>query len=47
LILDPHYTGAEDIKTIKDKGWCAWKNVDLFRKDSFYNLALPQRPRLI
>lgn len=47
LILDPHYTGSEDLKTIRDKGWCSWKSGDLFRQDSFYNLCLPQRPKLI
>jgi len=45
LILDPHYTGAEDLKTIK--GWCGWKQASLFRNDSFYNLCLPQRPKQI
>jgi len=25
LILDPHYTGADDIDTVIAKGWCAWK----------------------
>jgi len=44
LILDPHYTGAEDLKLIKDRGWCGWKTIDLFKKDSFYNLCLPKRP---
>jgi len=47
FILDPHFPGSEDIKTIKEKGWCSWKTADLFRKDSFYNLALPIRQRLI
>ena len=45
LILDPHYTGDENIKTIVNKGWCGWKGADLFRKDSFYNLCMPQRPK--
>lgn len=47
LILDPHYTGVEDLRTIKEKGWCGWKTQQLFRKDSFYNLCLPQRPNEI
>ncbi|KAL6054421.1 Ufm1-specific protease 2 [Balamuthia mandrillaris] len=46
LILDPHYTGPEDIKAIKDK-WCGWRDINLFRKDSFYNLCLPLRPKEI
>ncbi|MCO5602254.1 hypothetical protein L7F22_056383 [Adiantum nelumboides] len=25
LILDPHYTGGEDLKTIWAGGWCGWK----------------------
>ena len=44
LILDPHYTGTDIVKSILDKGFCAWKTVDLFKKDAFYNLCLPQRP---
>ncbi|XP_041457900.1 ufm1-specific protease 2-like [Lytechinus variegatus] len=44
LILDPHYTGGEDIKTIQDKGWCGWKSIDFWDKTEFYNLCLPQRP---
>jgi len=47
LILDPHYTGSEDLKTIKEKGWCGWKTHQLFRKDAFYNLCLPQLPQQI
>lgn len=47
LILDPHYTGAENIKTIKSKGWCGWKGNDLFLPDAFYNFCLPQRPNCI
>ncbi|VDO92208.1 unnamed protein product [Soboliphyme baturini] len=34
LVLDPHYTGPEDIKTIIDKGWCGWK------RSSFCHLFL-------
>eukprot|EP01127_Copromyxa_protea_P018364 TRINITY_DN5769_c0_g1_i1.p1 TRINITY_DN5769_c0_g1~~TRINITY_DN5769_c0_g1_i1.p1 ORF type:complete len:550 (+),score=102.90 TRINITY_DN5769_c0_g1_i1:95-1651(+) len=45
LILDPHYTGKEDLKTIQGKGWCGWKNVEVIFKDvNFYNLCLPQLP---
>ncbi|EGC36727.1 hypothetical protein DICPUDRAFT_150734 [Dictyostelium purpureum] len=45
LILDPHYTGStENIKLIKEKGWCGWKSSDLFRKDAFYNFCQPQIP---
>eukprot|EP01133_Synstelium_polycarpum_P015354 gene15354-18213_t len=45
LILDPHYTGAYDnLKLIKDKGWCGWKGPELFLKNAFYNFCLPQVP---
>lgn len=44
LILDPHYTGAEDLATIQKKGWCGWKASSFWDKNSFYNLCLPQRP---
>nr|CAI5823820.1 unnamed protein product [Callosobruchus analis] len=45
LILDPHYTGSEDLYTIQSKGWCGWKPVSFWQKDSYYNLCLPQVPR--
>jgi hypothetical protein len=41
LILDPHYSGEDDVKHIISKGWCDWKSLDLFKKDSFYNMCLP------
>ncbi|KYQ92776.1 hypothetical protein DLAC_05355 [Tieghemostelium lacteum] len=44
LILDPHYVGPDQIKPIKEKGWCGWKKPDLFRKDAFYNFCMPQLP---
>uniref|UniRef100_A0A240SWY2 Probable Ufm1-specific protease 2 n=1 Tax=Glossina morsitans morsitans TaxID=37546 RepID=A0A240SWY2_GLOMM len=44
LILDPHYTGEEDLHTIQTKGWCGWKGPDFWDKKSYYNLCLPQRP---
>lgn len=43
LILDPHYVGSDNLKTIIDKGWCGWKTSELFRRDTFYNLCMPQR----
>lgn len=42
LILDPHYTGAEDLTTVVNKGWCGWKNGDFWNKTAHYNLCLPQ-----
>ncbi|KAJ3671714.1 hypothetical protein LUZ60_007793 [Juncus effusus] len=53
LILDPHYTGNDDLKKILNGGWCGWKkSVDskgksFFLKDRFYNLLLPQRPNMV
>ncbi|KAK4402502.1 putative Ufm1-specific protease [Sesamum angolense] len=53
LILDPHYTGNDDIKKIVNGGWCGWKKaVDskgkhFFLHDKFYNLLLPQRPNMV
>lgn len=44
LILDPHYTGTEDLSTILKKGWCGWKKSAFWDKNAFYNLCLPQRP---
>lgn len=47
LILDPHYTGAEDITTVINKGWCGWKSSDFWNKTAHYNLCLPQtRPAI-
>ncbi|XP_056227867.1 ufm1-specific protease 2 [Seriola aureovittata] len=47
LILDPHYTGAEDLQLITDKGWCGWKGPDFWDQTAYYNLCLPQKPKLI
>ncbi|KAL9228409.1 hypothetical protein vseg_003995 [Gypsophila vaccaria] len=53
LILDPHYTGGEDIKKIVNCGWCGWKKAvdnkgkSFFLADKFYNLLLPQRPNMV
>ncbi|KAK6747454.1 hypothetical protein RB195_000572 [Necator americanus] len=44
LVLDPHYTGSEDLKTILSKGWCAWKSPSFWRTEHFYNMVLPQIP---
>lgn len=55
LILDPHYTGPEDLQTVQCKevaleGYrataCGWRTPDSFAKKSFFNLCLPQRPNL-
>ncbi|GLH15251.1 Probable Ufm1-specific protease 2 [Gryllus bimaculatus] len=44
LILDPHYTGGEDLTVVQNKGWCGWKGINFWKKGAFYNLCLPQRP---
>ncbi|CAJ0601660.1 unnamed protein product [Cylicocyclus nassatus] len=44
LVLDPHYTGGEDLKTILTKGWCAWKPPSFWHAEYFYNMVLPQTP---
>ncbi|CAJ1974999.1 unnamed protein product [Sphenostylis stenocarpa] len=52
LILDPHYTGSDDLKKIVNGGWCGWKKAvdnkgkNFFLHDKFYNLLLPQRPNM-
>ncbi|CAF0912138.1 unnamed protein product [Brachionus calyciflorus] len=45
LILDPHYTGGEDIKTITTKGWVAWKDMKFWSENSYYNMCCPIRPK--
>ncbi|XP_063635995.1 probable Ufm1-specific protease 2 [Cydia splendana] len=42
LILDPHYTGADELATVLAKGWCGWKKADFWNKTAHYNLCLPQ-----
>lgn len=44
LVLDPHYVGDEDLSVIHKKGWCGWKPLSFWDKNSFYNLCLPQKP---
>ncbi|KXZ57017.1 hypothetical protein GPECTOR_1g919 [Gonium pectorale] len=55
LILDPHYTGGEDIKKIHQGTWVGWKRPGdnaaaggpLFVADAFYNFLMPQRPNTV
>ncbi|KAJ8280908.1 hypothetical protein GJAV_G00060840 [Gymnothorax javanicus] len=47
LILDPHYTGEEDLQVITDKGWCGWKGPEFWDQNAYYNLCMPQRPKII
>jgi len=46
LILDPHYTGKDDIAAIIKEGWCGWKGPNFWDKKAHYNMCLPQRPSL-
>lgn len=44
LVLDPHYTGADDLDIVQKKGWCAWKPVTFWDKKSYYNCCMPLFP---
>lgn len=46
LILDPHYTGADDLQVVQNKGWCGWKGTNFWDKTSYYNLCMPQKPMI-
>jgi hypothetical protein len=46
LVLDPHYTGSDNLQTVVDKGWCGWKGPDFWKKNVPYNLCLPLRPKI-
>jgi len=45
LILDPHYTGHDDIGEIVAKKWCGWHTADKFDQTAFYNLCFPLLPK--
>lgn len=48
MIVDPHYTGADTLKSILQKGWVGWKNLEFFEKTTnggFINLCLPMVPK--
>lgn len=47
LILDPHYTGGEDIDVILNKGWCSWKEASFWNQNVTYNMCLPQAPAIV
>ncbi|XP_076446433.1 ufm1-specific protease 2-like [Babylonia areolata] len=44
LILDPHYTGGEDLHTVQKEGWCGWKGPEFWNPTAHYNLCMPGRP---
>ena len=43
LILDPHYTGKEDIAIITKEGWCGWKGTNFWDKRAHYNMCMPPK----
>ncbi|CAI4229452.1 unnamed protein product [Auanema sp. JU1783] len=43
LVLDPHFTGEEDLRKIINK-YCAWMPATFWKADYFYNMVLPQPP---
>uniref|UniRef100_A0A182PVX9 Ufm1-specific protease 2 n=1 Tax=Anopheles epiroticus TaxID=199890 RepID=A0A182PVX9_9DIPT len=45
LILDPHYTGADELGPVLAKGWCGWKGADFWDRNAHYNLCMPIRPK--
>ncbi|GJQ77328.1 hypothetical protein Trydic_g20746 [Trypoxylus dichotomus] len=47
LILDPHYTGGENLQIIQTKGWVGWKGPEFWDKTAYYNMCLPQVPRCV
>jgi len=47
LVLDPHYVGQDNIKTVINKGWCGWKTESFWNQTSYYNLCLPLRNNII
>ncbi|KAM3726275.1 Ufm1-specific protease [Dirofilaria immitis] len=44
LVLDPHYSGDENLHTIITRGWCGWKMPNFWKQEYFYNLLLPIPP---
>lgn len=46
LILDPHYTGSDDLQVVQHKGWCGWKGTNFWDKAAYYNLCMPQKPAI-
>jgi len=44
LVVDPHYTGADNIKSVIDGKWVGWKKISFFKersKGSFINICMP------
>ena len=47
LIVDPHFTGKDQLKTIQSKGWVGWKGPDFWNQSAHYNLCMPLRPKVV
>lgn len=55
LILDPHYTGEDEISKVQSGQWISWRAPDskaaaggpLFVQNAFYNLLCPQCPHTV
>lgn len=47
LVLDPHFTNKDDLKTILNKGWVGWKDNNFWSKKDFYNMCMPLLPSAI
>jgi hypothetical protein len=47
LVLDPHYTGKDDLSTILNKKWVGWKDNSFWSKKDFYNICMPLLPSTI
>lgn len=47
LIVDPHFTGNDTLKTVLSKGWVGWKGPDFWNQTAHYNMCMPQRPKMI
>lgn len=44
LVLDPQYSGKDDIKTILSKGGCQWKEGSFWKNENVINLLIPHIP---
>ena len=47
LIVDPHFTGKDQLKTVQSKGWVGWKGPEFWNQTAHYNLCMPLRPKVI
>ena len=48
LIVDPHYTGEDDLQAVLRGGWVGWRRrADVFLPGQFYNLCLPCMPNSV